>query len=572
MSKLKWITVTLVLTIGLISIFTYNTFSEIENIEPALQQEIDAGKGQVEVLIYMNDQVNTEKIAALARKEPGFQKKEVRTTVAEKLKQTAEKTQKPLFDYLDEKKKEGAVSEAESYFVVNMVYARLDAELVDIIADRPDVSYVYHNSLIENSLPAPEETFEPLRNEDYTWNLKNINVPEVMGSYEIDGSGVVIGIIDTGVCLDHPAIKENWRGYDTGDLQPAYNWYDPIKGRELPDDGNGHGTSVTGASLGKRVDQYPQIGVAPGAQWIAARGMPESGSGLRSKLLDAAQFMLAPTDENGKNEDPTMAPDIVVNAWGADIGEDDWFRDVVNNWRCAGIMPLFAAGNSGPSDFSIHNPANYPESFAVGSVDINNELSSFSSRGPGAYGEMIKPELVAPGEDVVLASAGGGYGVGDGTSFAAPHVAGVAALLLEANPELSVPDIEAILKKTANPLTEEAYPDIPNYGYGYGLVNALRAVDSIFIDDWTVLDGPEEAVELDGAWRINFNRPYEIEEVVGIAIDRNNGIVPVSIDYLPEEKEAIVSPEETYLPGEEYELRIYLSNSKRYKVYFDTAD
>ena len=135
---------------------------------------------------------------------------------------------------------------------------------------------------------------------------------------------------------------------------------------------------------------------------------------------------------------------------------DEWFRPMVQAWRAAGILPVFAAGN-GSGAGSIYNPANYPESLSVASVDRSKKRSSFSSQGPAPYPEIIKPDLVAPGENIPSTKAGGGYGLMSGTSMATPHVAGVAALLLAENPALEPDSPEAALRQTAQPLTDACH-------------------------------------------------------------------------------------------------------------------
>src|SRR5699024_10499956 len=123
-------------------------------------------------------------------------------------------------------------------------------------------------------------------------------------------------------------------------------------------------------------------GVAPGAQWIAAKALASDNSGTFDDLLAAAEWMLAPGD------DAANAPDVVNNSWGAfahpdQIPEyDEYFRDMINTWQDAGIFPVFAAGNSGPFDETVELPALYPEAFSVGATDIDNLLAEFSSRGP----------------------------------------------------------------------------------------------------------------------------------------------------------------------------------------------
>ncbi|MBO1912185.1 S8 family serine peptidase, partial [Microvirga sp. 3-52] len=164
-------------------------------------------------------------------------------------------------------------------------------------------------------------------------------------------------------------------------------------------------------------------------------------------------------------------------------GLDEWYRDMVIAWRAAEIFPEFSAGNitsmnpGGPG--SVAAPANYPEAFATGATDVNNEVANFSLRGPSPYGE-IKPDISAPGENIRSTVPGNGYEGGwNGTSMSGPAVAAVAALLRQVNADITVDDMEQILLDTATPLTDSDYPESPNHGYGYGLVDAYEAVLAI---------------------------------------------------------------------------------------------
>ncbi len=484
MFKLRRTSLIIAVTLLLAIYYAFSLSATEAKISPELQASKISGEEEVEVLIYMRQQVDTARVAmeagtGLSRSaDSEYLKTRVRESIVTNLQKTTQQSQAPLLGYLSNKHEEGLVSEIESYYIVNMIYSSLSPQLLEQIAARPDVDYIYPNTTLEIIKPEPAHTPRILETGEISWNIELIKAPEVWSEYAVDGSGVVVGVIDTGVNLAHPALEHNWRGYNQGNYDASYNWFDPFYNRAVPDDQDGHGTKVTGLVTGSEEENAKISGVAPGAEWIAARGFDDQGKSSMNKLLAAGEYMLAPTDANGENPDPEKAPDIVVNAWGGKLGENDWYKDILENWRNASIFPVFAAGNDGPADNTINNPANYPESFAVGAVSDDKKLANFSSRGPGAYGDMIKPELVAPGVGVHT-TVMNGYGEESGTSFAAPHVAGTAALMLSANPQASVIEIEKALKQSATPLTDQDYPDVPNYGYGYGLVNAMAAVEAI---------------------------------------------------------------------------------------------
>lgn len=455
-----------------------------EKIVPAVRESM-AGEEFVEVLVKMTGQVNTGRVArdASRRALPGKQgRAAVRTAVVDELQAGAAAVQKGIALYLEQEQRRGNVREYRGYFIVNMLFVEAVPAVVEQLARRDDVNIILPNSEFRMDPPETVETggFAPLAAE---WGLSRVNAPAVW-DLGFTGAGVVVGVIDSGVYWQHEALKTKWRGYNPADpYNPAvdYNWYDATLPKSvLPKDVNGHGTHVTGTILGAAGAN--RIGVAPGASWIAARVFDDSGKATGKGILNAGEYMIAPTDANGLNPRPDLAPDVINSSWGSETpGEvNPWFQEMVRNWRSAGILPVFAAGNDGDQGAgSISNPANYPESFAVAATDDCDELADFSSRGPG-YAPGIKPEISAPGVYIRSSIPGGNfYGYKSGTSMAAPHISGVAALLLSAEPNLSVDDLERVMMDSAIPLTDTDYPNSPNYGFGYGLVNALAAVNSV---------------------------------------------------------------------------------------------
>ena len=183
--------------------------------------------------------------------------------------------------------------------------------------------------------------------------------------------------------------------------------------------------------------------------------MNRNGSGSASALIAAAEWM---TDPDG-NPATADQPSVVNNSWAAPGANDTWFRPMVRRWLELGIVPVFAAGNSGPGAGSVGNPASYPESLAVGAIDDGNVVAPFSGRGPVVWDDedgtgpaagttLIKPDISAPGVGIT-STVGTGYLTYSGTSMAAPHVAGVAALLHQANTALTPQQIVDTLKATA---------------------------------------------------------------------------------------------------------------------------
>lgn len=440
----------------------------------------------VTFLVKFNEKAEVEKVAQEARKKAekaSLTKQKVehtqRSAVIAELKETSLTSQQDVKEYLSKEKENGNVKDFHSYHVVNGMAVTAKKEVAEKIATFTEVEKLLPNETRELYTTVSKDAETPKSDiANVEWNVDRVGAPAVwdMG---FDGSGVVVASIDTGVQWDHPALKEKYRGYDaaTDEVDHTYSWYDATADTDTPYDDQGHGTHVTGTMVGAEPDGSNQVGVAPGAKYLSVRAFTTSG-GSDADLLDAAEWILAPAG------DATMAPDVVNNSWGGGPGLDEWYRDVVIAWRAAEIFPEFSAGNTtlfnpgGPG--SIATPANYPESFATGATDINDNLANFSLQGPSPYEGDIKPDISAPGVNIRSAVPGSGYEGGwNGTSMAGPAVSAVVALMIQADSSLSVDELEEILIQTANPLTDGTFPEAPNMGYGHGLVNAHDAVSSL---------------------------------------------------------------------------------------------
>jgi subtilisin family serine protease len=251
-------------------------------------------------------------------------------------------------------------------------------------------------------------------------------------------------------------------------------WFDSTRNRRNNAyDDHGHGTHCTGSVLGAN-----GMGVAPGAKWMACKGLGGSGGG-GGDMNRCQQWSICPTKQDGSGRDCSKAPHIVSNSWG---GGGNFERSIAA-WRRAGIIPIFAAGNSGNDCETMGYPGSSPSVIAVGATDSNDRLASFSSVGPGQNGEEQKPEVSAPGVQVRSASHRSDTGTAtmSGTSMACPHVAGLVALMMSKNPELNFDDIKDALQKGVvtqglrGPGEEcggKSANEFPNYHFGYGRSDA----------------------------------------------------------------------------------------------------
>jgi subtilisin family serine protease len=174
------------------------------------------------------------------------------------------------------------------------------------------------------------------------------------------------------------------------------------------------------------------------------------------------------------------APRLVSNSWGggAPSPGDDPSKDVlctaVDAWVKVGMLPVFANGNSGPSKSSVGVPGACPSALGIGATDKNDDITSFSSRGPAVWktGTIVKPNASAPGKDVISSVPGGKYRALSGTSMATPHAAGLATLLFQADPNLTAEQVASIMMKSAKDLG----PSGMDNDSGAGRIDALHAL------------------------------------------------------------------------------------------------
>ncbi len=328
------------------------------------------------------------------------------------------------------------------------------------------------------------------------WNIVKIRAPDVW-ALGYTGQGAVVGSQDTGFQWNHPALINQYRGWDGTNADHNYNWHDAIHSgtatcgvdSQVPCDGNGHGTHTLGVALGDD-GLTNHIGVAPGAKWMGCRCMDDNANGTPATYTECFEWFMSPTDLNGQNPDPSKAPDVINNSWLCTTGQGCTdpliLSGVVNNVRAAGIVVVAAAGNSGPGCSTITTPAAiYGAAVTVGATGTNDVIDGYSSRGPVTVdgSNRTKPDVCAPGDAIYSSVPPSSYSVANGTSNAGPHVAGLVALLLSIHPELKgqVDTIENLIEQSAVPLTITgdcaglSSNAVPNNAYGWGRIDTLAA-------------------------------------------------------------------------------------------------
>lgn len=354
---------------------------------------------------------------------------------------------------------------------------------------------------LEEEQQQGEAADRPRRHRDeLEWNVEIVAANKVWEQSAIRGEGVVVASIDTGVRHTHEAMREHYRPGDHSwlDAEGEDRW--PNGPSETSFDNQGHGTHVAGSMSGSM-----GIGVAPGADWINCKAFDSSGRGAEVHILACAEFIGCPTRWDGTDPRCELAPHVVSNSWGFACGGctglGDPMQRMTEVWRALGIYAVFAAGNSGPACGTATSPADLDNVLSVGGTDFHDSVAQWSSKGPPVdplfpYGRQ-KPEMSAPGQGVRSAGrqTDTSYSQMSGTSMAAPHAAGAAALLLSVKRSLLPEEITRFLLDAADvgtlapDRTCGGIPDteFPNYSYGTGRLNACRplqhAAPELGLDD-----------------------------------------------------------------------------------------
>jgi len=416
----------------------------------------------------------------------GAERAQARTSLIGALKMRARTSQQPLRELLHNR----GLPEPKEIWLINGMALNASTALIEEIAQRPEVASIAFDEVVPAPpvIPAADTDLNAIED-----NIDLVNAP-ALWSLGYTGQGVTVAILDSGVDVKHPELGPRWRGGSNSWFNAvAANCSNPQVTCATSCDTNtsepcdylnaqnvAHGTGVAGVLVGGSAGGTA-IGVAPGAQWIAAKIFDSSDGAPLSVIHQAFAWLLDPDGDPATDD----APDVVNGSWGLGsfgtcIQE---FSPDIQALKAAGIAVVFSGGNGGPSTNTSISPANYPESFAVGSVGNSfftqtTDVSSFSSRGPSPCDGSIFPEVVAPGFVRTTDFSFGGFPLYvdvAGTSFSVPHVVGVSALLLQAFPGLPTADLEAALVASAGDLGESG----PDNDYGYGLVNALSAYNSL---------------------------------------------------------------------------------------------
>ena len=427
-----------------------------------------AGSGRVVALIDLTEQLDLDSVGAELRRQ-GRPKSARRQAVIGALERVAGRQQALVQPVLDRMVAEGRLHHVIALAIVNRLVVEGTAGAVLELAELPEVARIMPDWTSERRAGrAPDPDTRPaasVRPPDTfrSWAIAALGADRLWQE-GLDGTGVVVASLDTGAHAEHEQLAGRR-------LPGARGWFDPVEGAAEPYDNHGHGTSVLAQAVGGGMPDRV-LGIAPGARWSTAlANWHNHYSRVRMSL--AADWALR-----------VARPDVLINAWSHAERCSTFDLAFVNAWKAAEIFVIFPAGNAGPAPGSGESPADlggtYPDGgpvLSVGGLAPDGQPFVESSRGPSSCGSPAFPMLAAPGAALPFAFPAGrdGYGLGNGTSLAAGLVGGAAALLLQADPEMSPAELEAILVATARDVMPPGRDDASGAG-ALDLPAALAAV------------------------------------------------------------------------------------------------
>ena len=479
----------------LLTLFSLNLiYAQTSTIEPELQEVLNQKSDEmISINIILKSQADVQKLQQTAAK--ANDRKSKREVVVNELKSFSKATQGDIMSILDAESKSGKVEDVRCHWLVNAISCNASKDVIYHIARHNDVEFIAYNEmkylLWDEEVKAVEST------RGMTQNITHVKANQVW-DLGYTGQGVTVAVIDTGVNFSHIDLADHL--WDGGEEYPNHG-YNTLEDSHNVSDGFGHGTHCAGVVCGDGTSGT-QTGIAPNATLMCIKVMDDTGYGNATSISAGMEFAI----EHGA--------DVLNMSLGipfASAAVREMLRGACVNALQCGIAAAVAVGNDGQLQISFPVPNNvrvpggcpppwiHPDQesnagglsccIAVGAVDFNNVRPAFSSYGPFTWQEtayadypynpgmgLIRPDISAPGVGIISAAPNSntGHVSMEGTSQAAPCVAGVIALMLEKNPEITPAEISMILETTAVKLE-----DNKNNYTGSGCIDALAAIQSI---------------------------------------------------------------------------------------------
>ena len=465
-------------------------------IDPLLKESMgqcpDGEK--IEVVVLMKAQYDRTELCRYAEFIPT--KAERRAFVVNELKAFSEASQHELKNILSEMEQQGMVASLHCLWSANALYFRATKEALLDISERPDIERISLNKQYQ-WIPEPGPIAEADEGREVTPNLFRVHADQVWAQGNT-GRGVVIAVIDSGVNYNHMDLADHL--WDGGPEFPNHG-YDVVNDDDDPMDDMGHGTHCAGTVLGDGT-AGSQTGVAPDATLMCVKSVRSDGFGGAVNIAGGMEWAV----EHGCD-----AFSMSLGMVNAEVADKEILRRACEAILDAGVVGLVCAGNEGHLQFvspvpnNVRVPASCPPPYldpdqlalpgglscvmAIGAVDGNDVAANFTSQGPVTwqytpFGDypynpgigLIRPDVCAPGVSIKSLDYSNIYGYSElsGTSQATPCVAGIVALMLSKNPELTPAQICQILEETSLKLT----PTKSNLT-GVGRVDAFAAVEAV---------------------------------------------------------------------------------------------
>jgi subtilisin family serine protease len=402
------------------------------------------------------------------------------------LQDTASSSQNELLEFIERR----GDRVLNTFWIQNMVLAKVKPDTMMDATGFESVARVVPD--FEVNVPEVKRTAHTSAAtvEDRTWGIDKIQAHRVHDELGLNGAGVRIATLDTGVAIDHPDLQGKMVSDDASDPNYPGGWMEfgstgnPIT--STPHDSAYHGTHVSGTIHGGNTSGI-QIGVAPGAEMMHGLVIP-GGSGSFTQVAAGMQWAIDPFDASGS---PAGEPADIVNM---SLGANSYIEEMIaptRNMRFAGTFPVFAIGNEvfGSCGVGSGSPGNVYEAIGVGATDINDDVADFSCGNvvpksgwddpPADWPDSwVTPDISAPGVNVYSADPNGTYRNLNGTSMATPHTAGMFALMNQASPGIGI-DAAFDVAATTSFFDDRHGAERPNTRFGEGRINAYEAVAQV---------------------------------------------------------------------------------------------
>lgn len=436
-----------------------------------------------------------------------------RKAVGQLLRTAADAAQARTRALLERARLAGTAERVRPLWLINAIGANLTPSTIERIAALDEVERIGHSARARladaagapagcAATAAPQPAVDAPAAGSMDWGVRRMGAPAVWSTYGTRGEGVVIAVIDTGSCYNHPDIKSHVWVNPGEDLNHNGVVMDAADKNGLDDDGNGYVDDFVGWDFGAE-DNDPQDTDGHGSH-TAGTLVGDGASGTATGMAPGAKLMILRlsitsvgwTDEVNSWLALQYAADngarVVSMSYGwlhAEGPDRAGWRELLDTLHAMGLITFACAGNSGTGaePENVWIPADVPSMITVGATDRLDAGAWFSSTGPVGWDDvapyrdhpyppgLLKPDVAAPGVDTISLDRCAGYTAQSGTSMATPHVAGAAALVLSRKPDTDQAEMKQILASTAIDVGAPG-PDLIS---GYGRVDALAAAGAI---------------------------------------------------------------------------------------------